>query len=289
MMLRWLVSNWLHGAGKEKIKEAFSEAVRQQPYAADSDEAVPPPPCEIAVVFALGIEAGGMVDLLQERVTTRFQTHVEHAGTFEGRRTVVAESGVGREAAADTTQAVLSLHHPKWIISAGFAGSLQEDVRQGHILMADEVSDANDALLTIGLNIDKDSMANSRGLHIGRLLTVDQLIRTKTEKQQLGLQHTALACDMETFAVVEACQAAKTTCMSVRVVSDGLEDELPIEIERLLDQTTLAAKLGAAAGAIFQRPSSVKDMWKLKEDAIKASDRLARFLTSVVSQLPRDG
>jgi adenosylhomocysteine nucleosidase len=108
------------------------------------------------------------------------------------------------------------------------------------------------------------------------------------EKEQLAEEHAALGCDMETFAVVEACQQAKTICMSVRVVSDGLEDELPREIEQLLGQTTLAAKLGAAAGAIFQRPSSVKDMWKLKEDAIKASDRLARFLTGVIAQLPEE-
>ena len=287
MMLRWLVSNWLRGAGKERVKEAFAEAVRQA-RPGDSEDAVPPPPCEIAVVFALSIEAGGMIDLLEDGVTTRFQTHVEHAGSWDGRRLVIVESGVGQEAAADTTSAVLALHNPKWIISAGFAGSLREDLRKGHILMANEVADASNGLLTIGLNIDEEAAANSRGLHIGRLLTVDRLIRTKTEKEQLSQEHAALACDMETFAIVEACQSGNTPCMSVRVVSDGLEDELPNEIERLLDQTTLAAKLGAAAGAIFQRPSSVKDMWQLREDAIKASDRLARFLTSVVAQLPRD-
>ena len=40
-----------------------------------------------------------------------------------------------------------------------------------------------------------------------------------------------------------------------------------------------------AAGAIFNRPSSVKDMWNLREEAIKASDRLAKFLEGTVEQL----
>ena len=81
------------------------------------------------------------------------------------------------------------------------------------------------------------------------------------------------------------CSDEKVRFLSVRIISDGVDDELPIEIERLLDQPSFAGKLGAAAGAIFRRPSSVKDMWKLKEDAIQASDRLAKFLAGTIRQL----
>ena len=70
------------------------------------------------------------------------------------------------------------------------------------------------------------------------------------------------------------------------VVRDAVDDELPKEVERLLEQNSLASKLGAATGAIFNRPSSIKDMWSLKEQAIKASDRLARFLVRTLGQLP---
>ena len=66
--------------------------------------------------------------------------------------------------------------------------------------------------------------------------------------------------------------------LSVRIISDGLDDRLPPEVERMLDQHSLAGKLGAATRAIFQRPGSVKDMWKLQEIAHRASDRLANFL-----------
>ena len=90
---------------------------------------------------------------------------------------------------------------------------------------------------------------------------------------------------METAAVASTCQQAKTRFMSVRIISDAFEDELPKEIERFLQQKTMASKLGAAAGAIVKRPSSLKDMWKLQEEALKATDRLARFVCSVVGQL----
>jgi hypothetical protein len=74
----------------------------------------------------------------------------------------------------------------------------------------------------------------------------------------------------------------------VRIITDTLDDELPKEIERLLDQSSTAARWGAAAGALFHQPSRIKDLWNLKEEAVKASDRLAKFLVGVVAQLGAD-
>jgi len=59
----------------------------------------------------------------------------------------------------------------------------------------------------------------------------------------------------------------------------------PGDEDRARIRAALAARLGAAAGAIVNRPSSIKDMWQLKEDALVASDRLAAFLSGIVPQL----
>ncbi len=56
-------------------------------------------------------------------------------------------------------------------------------------------------------------------------------------------------------------------------------------ISIILRQKTMLGRLGAASGAIVRRPASIKDMWKLRENAILASDRLAKFLEGVVTQL----
>ena len=74
--------------------------------------------------------------------------------------------------------------------------------------------------------------------------------------------------------------------MAVRVISDAAQDELPRDVERLIERPTMAGKLGAAAGAIVRRPNSVKDFWNLKEQALVATDRLATFLLSLMEQLP---
>ena len=87
------------------------------------------------------------------------------------------------------------------------------------------------------------------------------------------------------MAVAEVCRRHRTRFLSVRVISDALDDQLPPELERLVNHSSIAGKLGAATRAIWQRPSIVKDMWRLRETAQRASDRLARFLTGVVPQL----
>jgi len=293
MMLRWLVANFVRQHAKQHLFDAVAQAARGALGTQGAGQAVdeqgeplpPPPPAEIVFVFALPVEAGGLVDQLTESVKTQCPGFAEHAGYLAGRRVAVIESGVGCDAALSATRAAIKLHQPAWVVSTGFAGALASEPRRGHIVMADRVVDTHGQQFEIGLRMDQATIDASPGLHVGALLTVDDLIRSRDEKARLGREHQAIACDMESAAVVRACQEAKTRCLAVRIVSDGLDDELPPEIERLLDQKSVASKLGAVAGAIFKRPSSVKDMWQLQEQALKATDRLARFLVGVMRQL----
>ena len=92
---------------------------------------------------------------------------------------------------------------------------------------------------------------------------------------------------MESYAVAEVCQKTQTRFLAIRIISDPVEEQLPRDVERLIRQKTYAGRFGAALGTILNRPSSVKDMLRLKENALVASDRLARFLASTIAQLER--
>ncbi len=303
MWLRWVVSNLLNQVAEDKLQHAVERAKQiVQPSVRpgrasegtpqDDDTPVAEPPCEIVVVSALGLESGGLVDRMTDVVTTQCATFVERAGYLDSRRLVVCESGVGRQAAAQATEDVIKVHHPQWVVSAGFAGALVPGMRRGHILMASSVVDQQQHPLEIGFKIDPGVVEGTRSLHVGRLLTIDKLIRHREEKEKLAADYDAVACDMETIAVAQACRRRRVRFLSVRIISDGLDDHLPAEVEHMLDQHSIAGKLGAATRAVFGRPSSLKDMWNLRETALRASDRLAKFLIGVVPQLgeePDDG
>ena len=285
MFLRQLVTHWIKTQAAQTARDAAMDAARQhlsdQP---DEDEEPqePPTPCDIGVVFALGIESGGLMDRLKGVVATQGFGFTAYEGGLNGRTVVIMESGPGREKASQATAALIRGHKPAWVISAGFAGGLKTELKRNDIIVADHVALCEGKQLTIEMQMPKQPH-----LHIGRLLTVDEVVEDPEEKHRLGDNHDAIAVDMETFAVAETCAERKTRFLSVRVVSDGVDDRLPPEIENLLHQKSIGGKIGAVAGSIFRRPGSVRDMWDLKERAIVASDSLAKFLAGVISQLPR--
>jgi adenosylhomocysteine nucleosidase len=244
-------------------------------------------PCDAAIIFALGIESGGLVDKLANAETSRHAHGTERAGKLAGREVVIVESGVGAAAARAATAAI-KFYQPRWVISAGFAGALCEPLRRGHILMADEVANLAGERLPVGRKLDPQWVAATKGLHVGRLLSVNDVVRQPAQRQALAAEHGALACDLETFAVAAACRELHTPLLSVRIISDAVDDELPPEIGHLLSQRTLARQIGAAAGAVFKRFGAAQDLWQLREDALKASDRLAKFLTLLIAQLTTD-
>jgi adenosylhomocysteine nucleosidase len=315
MLLRWLIDNYLRDAAEGKVRAVvggLSQEIRGQISDAGKQHfAGPEPqnlsespqpilegpesspattdreflPCDIAFVFALGIESGGLVDALRNTETSRHTHGTEHAGKLGSREVVIVDGGVGQRAAARATIEAIKFYQPKWVISAGFAGGLDAALRRGHIVMADEVVNLAGERLSVGLKLDSQSLAGTKGLHVGRLVTVDTILRQPAERRRLAEQQQAIACDMETYAVAQACQQHHVPLLAVRIISDAVDDELPAEIERLLAQKSLAGKLGAAAGAILKRFSAAKDLWQLREDAIKASDRLAKFLVGIASQL----
>ena len=292
MLLRWLVNNYLREAAQGKFQSVLAETLRGgNPAAvagAEGKTAGPPelaPPCDVAFIFALGIEAGGLVDKMSGASATKCKSFIEHAGSVQGREIVIAESGIGAVAAAEATAEVIKFHEPEWVVSAGFAGGLVTGPAKGDFLMADQVVNLKGERLEVGLKLSPEAIAATKRLHVGRLLSVEKLISSPAEKRKLGEEHQALACDMESFAVADTCRQLKTRFLSVRIISDGVDDQLPKEVARLMKQTTLGGKLGAAAKAVFSRPQSAADMWNLQDEALKASDRLARFLVSMLPQL----
>lgn len=276
-------------------KSAVVDAVSGAPENAAEDKVFTPVsslPVEILVVFALSAESGALVDLMTRVTRTRCASFLEYDGLLEinqgnePRRVVVIDTGVGAKAARIATEDALALHKPKWVISAGFAGGLVEPLRRGHFLLATEIvrdgtssGETSSPAINLGWKFDPDSLGSS--VHLGRLVTVGKLLGKSSEKRSTGERMSAMACDMESYAIAETCQKHGARMLSIRIISDAVEDELPHEIERLMNQKTLAGKLGAAAGAVMGRLSAAQDMWQLYQDSIRASQRLAKFVVTM--------
>ncbi|MBS0210342.1 MAG: nucleoside phosphorylase [Planctomycetes bacterium] len=285
MPWQWFAKQWLRQQAEAAVRQRFAEAMQEQAAAAADGEQPPPAHCHVGIVFALGIEAGGLIDLLGATHTTHGDGFKVRTGTLAGRQLALVEAGVGPRAAERGTRALLMGHRPDWVISAGFSGALQASAKRGDIVLAQNIVTTDGARLNIDLKVDADWLARTPGCHAGQILMTDQVVATPADKRALGERHQALCVDMESFVVAEVCRQARQRCLAVRVISDTVDDALPADVAQLASCKTGARRAGAALAALWRRPGAGKDMLRLQQQAIEASDRLATFLASFIPAL----
>jgi adenosylhomocysteine nucleosidase len=239
---------------------------------------------DVAVVHATAIELAPFFDRCDRVRKYVTENLVVRGGRLGQARVVFAQCGTGAAKAARGTQAIIDGHTPSWVISAGFSGALSPELKIGDIVVADALVDGTANSLAIEMKMPANP---SKGLHVGRVVMADHLVRTIAEKQKLASATGALAVDMESFAVARVCRETKTRFLAVRVICDDLETDLPSEVLSIVGDSG-SLRLGAALGALWKRPASFKDMWRLRETAGKAAESLAGFLEGVVVQLSND-
>jgi adenosylhomocysteine nucleosidase len=133
---------------------------------------------------------------------------------FEGDTAVVVCGGIGVGPARRAAEAVIELYQPVLLVSAGFAGALQPDVRVGDVLTARVVIDAQDGSRT------------DTGTGEGTLLSFESVAGAE-QKAKLARAYGAQVVDMEAAAVARAAEAHRLRFMACKAISDSSNFRLP--------------------------------------------------------------
>lgn len=236
---------------------------------------------DIGLVCALPLELSAFLGRCSKVKTYTGGSFTFRGGFYGKIRVAIVESGPGCARARRATMALLNGHSPQWLISTGFCGALVKGMKVGEIVVSNQITTTTNDELTVDIGMTSDS---ARGLHVGRTLTIDHIVSQVGEKQALAEQTKAIAVDMETHAIASVCRERKIRFVAVRAVSDDLSEDLPPEILSVLGDTG-AVRFGAVIGALWNRPGSYKDLWRLRTNAMLAGDHLASFLDGIVKQL----
>lgn len=186
------------------------------------------------------------------RATRRFQTRILHLGVGPGqvRRTLGKLSGVLQ---------------PDFVILAGTAGSLSEDLSPGSFYLPTAVVDQQEtgwfypeedvlhwAYERLGMFDQEDDSDGSLKVRTGPMVSVTEPVRERAERERLRESYQALAVDMETHTAIQHFQSRSTPpgWVSVRVVSDGPETESRERMEQR--QSPATQKLGAFLGFLIE-------------------------------------
>lgn len=213
----------------------------------------------IAIVFALEFESA----YFRARFDPRLRLGIWTMGAMG-------------EAVAAPFQQKLRTTRPGIIVSAGFAGALQPDLQVGDLVIGTNYSDPK--IL--------EKLAFSEIWQRGDVLTVPAIIEQGTEKARLGRESGAAVADMESAHVAALCREFAIPMLSIRCISDGVADDMPVPANVLMKPNGRPDSL-ALFRHLVANPGAVGGFNRLVKNARKAQAALSDGLEELIPQLLR--
>jgi nucleoside phosphorylase len=231
----------------------------------------------IAVTFALPAESSEFLrGLYQKTKSDRNGVKVIH-GKIDDRTIEVLHTGVGEKTCRPRMARFLQDRQFDCLISAGFAGALNDTLHAGDLLFAENFS-------TIQLNEMRSGLGSSL-IHRANLLTVPSIIDSTEERQKIAQATGAAAIDMETEFIARACAQHGVPLLSLRIVSDSLSEPFPGPSKILFDverQRTNGMKLSLH---LLGHPAAIPRLVLFARRIARARETLANALVDILREL----
>lgn len=211
----------------------------------------------IAVTFALPSESRDFLRLLGN----------------QKRRVTVLHTGVGEKSCRERIVPFLEAQRFNLLISSGFAGGVDPSLGVGDLLLANNFS-------------NPESLARAEGIlvaRIARLVTAHRIIESEWDRRQLARETGAVAIDMETEWIAQACAAKNLPMLSLRAISDTTAAPFPAPSSVLFDlarQRTDARKL---SGYLLKNPAAVVRLFRFARQIGLARANLAAALYELLA------
>lgn len=232
----------------------------------------------IAVTFALPAESSDFVKLL-ENPRVHFDGGMETVrGSVHGKTVAVIHTGVGEKACRSRLEPVLGGEEFDYLISAGFAGALERELRVGNLIFAENFS-SRELLQSPRLDIADD------GLFAGKLLTVAGMIDSAAKRDRLAAETGADAVDMETKFIADLCGNHATRLLSLRAISDTAAEPFPAPPDVLFDLTKQKTDYARLALYLVTHPGALPRLNAFRQRIALARKNLTAALERILRAL----
>src|SRR5208283_4745442 len=150
-------------------------------------------------------------------------------------------TGVGRKNAEKSLREFLTTHSPELVLTCGFAGGLNPDLKLGEVVFeifprssrGDEtqIKKNLETPHVVSYNLDEKLLA--AGAKPAKFFCADHIATTVAEKKKLRAETGADAVEMESWAIYTVCRERGIPCATVRVISDTANEDLPLDFNQL--------------------------------------------------------
>lgn len=239
----------------------------------------------IAIFGAVKEEIAGIKQAMNISDHMRLGKTSVWPGKWGKQSIVLVRSGVGQQRAEDATLQVIDRFQPSTLVSIGYAGAVQPDLNVGDLVIADTIIEEKKKGK---YSPDSGWLNRAKDIHcpegfkavVGGLLTVDNVIHDSLSKQELGKNYSVQAVEMETSAIAKVAEEKDVPLLSLRVISDRLDQEL-------LDSSSFLGSDGEistlkAGWYVLTHPGSIKSALSLRSQTQIATQALTKFLSDLL-------
>ena len=183
-------------------------------------------------------------------------------------------TGIGVKNAERMIQQRLMEEPPSLVLTCGFAGALNPELKVGDVLFGDDTEK------------ELAETLRSAGAVAAKFYCATQVATTAAEKASLRQSTGADAVEMESAVIREICRERKIPSATVRVISDTADEDLPLDFNLLMtpEQAISFTKL---ALALMKSPGKVPRLLALQRNTRHAAQRLAEVLGKLLSHRDR--
>jgi len=229
----------------------------------------------IAVTFALPAESSEFLRRLGNKSrANRNGIRIVH-GTIGHRSIEVIHTGVGENICRQRIGRFLENQQFDFLISAGFAGSLNHELQVNDLLVAKNFS-------TVDL---RHASLSNVSIYAANMLTVSALIDSGEERERIAHESGAAAVDMETEFIARACATHGIPLLALRVITDTPTQPFPAPPSVLFNIQKQRTHVAALARFLLAHPGRVLGLVQFARRITRARKILSNALVRIVPDL----
>ena len=229
----------------------------------------------IAVTFALPSESSEFLRRLGNRSRANRNGINIVRGTIGHRSIEVIHTGVGEKICTERIAKFLENQQLDFLISAGFAGSLNHELQVNDLLVAKNFS-------TVDL---KHASLSNVSIYAANMLTVSALIDSGEERERIAHESGAAAVDMETEFIARACATHGIPLLALRVITDTPTQPFPAPPSVLFNIQKQRTHVAALARFFLAHPGRVLGLVQFARRITRARKILSNALVRIVPDL----
>jgi len=210
---------------------------------------------DIGIIGAMEPEVEALISKLSDATSETVSGIVFFAGKIGEKTVVIAKCGIGKVFAAMCCEIMIMKYSPALIINSGVGGALAEKLKTGDVVIADRLCQHDMDTSAIGdpkglvsginkIYFESDTevvkklceISDSLGLNylVGTVASGDKFIASKSDKDAILRDFSAVACEMEGAAIAQVCFVNETPFAVIRAISDSADGEATMDYPTFL-------------------------------------------------------